>query len=87
MDGRDMIHMMYGSESIETFKALWEQDKDPEKWSNLLHSCYWELSYARAGGDEGYLSRPPIAAERFKYLEEMIAFLEGVGIRAINDAP
>ena len=44
-DGRDMIHIMYGSESIETFKALWEQDKDPEKWSQLLHSCYWELSY------------------------------------------
>ena len=31
IDGRDMIHMMYGSESIETFKALLEQDKDPEK--------------------------------------------------------
>ena len=30
IDGRDMIHMMYGSESIETFKPLLEQDKDPE---------------------------------------------------------
>ena len=35
IDGRDMIHMMYGSESIETFKALLEQDKDPE--SNLVY--------------------------------------------------
>ena len=34
-DGRDMIHIMYGSESIETFEALWEQDKDPE--SNLVY--------------------------------------------------
>jgi len=35
IDGRDMIHMMYGSESIETFKALLVQDKDPE--SNLVY--------------------------------------------------
>ena len=87
IDGRDMIHMMYGNESIETFKALWEQDKDPEKWSQLLHSCYWELSYTRAGGDEGYLDNPPINMERIKYLGELIGFLEEVGIRAVNDAP
>ena len=86
-DGRDMIHIMYGSESIETFKALWEQDKDPEKWSQLLHSCYWELSYTRAGGDEGYLDNPPINVERIKYLEELTGFLKEVGIRAVNDAP
>ena len=84
---RDMIHMMYGNESIETFKALWEQDEDLEKWSQLLHSCYWELSYTRAGGDEGYLENPPINVERIKYLEELIGFLEEVGIRAVNDAP
>ena len=87
LDGRDMIHMMYGSESIETFKALWKKDKDLEKWSQLLHSCYWELSYARAGGDEGYLANPPIAVERINYLEALIDFLEGVGIQAVNDAP
>ena len=82
-----MIDMMYGSERIETFKALWEQDKDLEKWSQLLHSCYWELSYACAGGDEGYLENPPINMKRIKYLEELIAFLEGVGIQAVNGAP
>ena len=60
LDRRDLVQMMYGSESIENFKDLWEQDKDPEKWSQLLHSCYWELSYTRAGGDEGYLDNPPI---------------------------
>ena len=87
IDGRNMIHMMYGSESIETFKALWEQDKDLEKWSQLLHSCYWELSYTRAGGDQGYLDNPPINMERIKYLEELIGFLEEVGVRAVNDAP
>jgi len=41
--------------SIETFKALWENDKEPEKWSRLLHSCYWELSYERAGGVQDIL--------------------------------
>ena len=87
IDGRDMIHLMYGNESIETFKALWEQGKDPEKWSQLLHSCYWELSYTRAGGDQGYLENPPIAVERIQYLEELIGFLEYVGIQAVNDAP
>ena len=86
-NGRDMIHMMYCSESIETLKALWEEDKDLEKWSQLLHACYWELSYTRAGGDEGYLDNPPINVERIKYLEELVAFLEGEGIRATNDAP
>lgn len=87
IDGRDMIHMMYGSECMETFKALWEKEKDPEKWSQLLHACYWELSYARAGGDEGYLDNPPINLERIKYLEELIGFLREAGIQAVNDAP
>ena len=87
LDGRDLVQMMYGSESIENFKDLWEQDKDPEKWSQLLHSCYWELSYTRAGGDEGYLDNPPINMERIKYLEELIGFLEEVGVRAVNDDP
>ena len=87
LDGRDLVQMMCGSESIEIFKALWEQDKDLEKWSQLLHSCYWELSYTRAGGDEGYLDKPPINVERIKYLEELIGFLKEVGIQAVNDAP
>ena len=87
LDGRDLVQMMYGSESIENFKALWAQDKDLEKWSQLLHSCYWELSYTRAGGDEGYLDNPPINVERIKYLEELVGFLKEVGIQAVNDAP
>ena len=87
IDGRDMIDMMYGRESIETFKTLWEKEKDPEKWSELLHMCYWEVSYERVGGDEGYPDNPPINVERIKYLEELIGFLEEVGIRAVNDAP
>ena len=82
-----MIHMMYGSESIETFKTLWEKDKDLKKWSELLHACYWELSYERAGGDVGYLADPPIAMGKIEYLEELIGFLEGVGIQTVNDAP
>ena len=86
-DGRNLIHMMYGSENIDILKSLWGKDGDLERWSELLHACYWELSYVRAGGDNGYLANPPIAIERIKYLEELIAFLEGAGIQAINDAP
>ena len=87
LDRRDLVQMMYGSESIENFKALWEQDKDLEKWSQLLHSCYWELSYTCAGGDEGYLDNPPINVGRIKYLEVLIGFLKEVDIQAVNDAP
>ena len=87
LDRHDMLYLMYGSESIETFKALWEKDRVPEKWSQFLHSCYWELSYARAGGDQGYLDNPPINMERINYLQELIGFLEEVGIQVINDAP
>lgn len=87
LDRRDLVQMMYGSESIENFKALWEQDKNLEKWSQLLHSCYWELSYSCAGGDDGYLDNPPINVGRIKYLEELIGFLKEVDIQAVNDAP
>ena len=86
-DGHDLIHRMFDSESIETFKALWEKEKDSEKWSQLLHSCYWELSYTRAGGDHGHLDNPPMNTARITYLEELIGFLEGVGTQAVNDAP
>lgn len=40
-----------------------------------------------AGGDDGYLDNPPINMERIEYLEELIGFLEGVGIQTVNDAP
>lgn len=86
-DEYDLIDMMFDSESIETFKSLWEKDKELEKWSELLHSCYWEESYESVGGDEGYLENPPINYKRLEYLKSLIAFLEGVGIRAENNAP
>ncbi len=82
-----LIDMMFGSESIDTFKSLWDKDKGLEKWSELLHMCYWEVSYERVGGDEGYLDNPPINVARIKYLEELIDFLEQSGVQAINNAP
>ena len=84
---RNLIHMMYASEDIGTFKALMEKEQDPEKWSQLLHVCYWEESYESVGGDTGWLENPPINTRRLAYLKELIAFLEGAGIHAINDTP
>lgn len=86
-DEPDLIDMMFESTDIDTFKLLLGKDKDAKKWSELLHSCYWEQSYERVGGDEGYLDDPPINEKRLKYLEELIDFLEKAGVRAINDAP
>ncbi len=87
-DRHDLIDMLFDrEESIDTFKSLWDKDKGLEKWSDLLHMCYWELSYERVGGDEGYLEAPPINVDRIKYLEELIDFLEKSGIKAVNDAP
>ena len=83
----DLIDMMFDDVDIGVFKALFEKDKDPKKWSTLLHMCYWERSYERVGGDLGYLENPPINEERLKYLDELIAFLEGAGIEAVNNAP
>lgn len=86
-DRDDLVDMMFESESIDTFKSLWDKDKDAKKWSELLHSCYWEQSYESVGGDEGYLDDPPINKKRLKYLEELIDFLEKAGVQTINDAP
>ena len=86
-DEHHLTDMMFDSESVDTFKSLWDENKDAEKWGYLLHMCYWEISYERAGGDEGYLDNPPINVKRIKYLEELIDFLEKLGIQAINDAP
>lgn len=83
----DLIDMMFASTDIGAFKILFEKDKDAEKWSELLHMCYWEQSYESVGGDEGYLKNPPINEKRLKYLEELIKFLEDSGIEAVNDAP
>ena len=86
-DEHDLIEMMFESTDIDAFKLLWSKDKDAKKWSELLSSCYWEQSYESVGGDEGYLENPIINVKRLKYLEELIKFLEGAGIEAINDAP
>ena len=55
-------------------------DIGPE-WGELLHMCYFEESYERVGGDEGYLPNPPINHERIAYLEKLISLLERHGIR------
>jgi hypothetical protein len=47
--------------------------------------CYCEESYESVGGDEGYLPNPPINHERLSYLKELIAFLEGNGIKEAED--
>ena len=86
-DEHDLIDMMFASTDIGAFKILFEKDKDPKKWSELLHMCYWEQSYESVGGDEGYLENPPINEKRLKYLGELIGFLEGLGIEAVNDSP
>ncbi len=86
-DEYDLIDMMFDRASIDIFKSLWDKDKGLEKWSELLHTCYWEVNYERVGGDEGYLDNPPINVARIKYLEELIDFLEQSGVQAINNAP
>ena len=87
LTGDALIDMMFDSESIDTFKSLWDKDTGLEKWSELLRSCYWEHSYESVGGDEGYLDDPPINEKRLKYLEELITFLEESGVKAVNDSP
>ena len=79
-----LIDMMFDNSSIDSFKVLWNKDKDSEKWGHLLHMCYMEEKYAHAGGDEGYLENPPICVERIKYLHELIDFLEKLGIKEIK---
>ena len=86
-DEYTLIDMMFDSECVDKFKSLWDENKDAEKWGHLLRMCYWEISYAHVGGDEGYLDNPPINVGRIKYLEELIDFLEKLGIQAIDDAP
>ena len=83
----DLIDMMFANADIDIFKILFAKDKDPKKWSELLHMCYWEQSYERVGGDEGYLENPPINKKMLKYLGELIEFLEGSGIEAVNNSP
>ena len=82
-----LVDMMFKGSGIDSFKYLWDKDKDAKKWGTLLRMCYWELSYERVGGDEGYLENPPINTERIAYLEELITFLENAGVKAPNDAP
>lgn len=83
-DEHDLVDMMFESENINSFKSLWDKDKDAEKWGHLLHMCYCEESYVSVGGDEGYLENPPICVERLKYLQELIDFLEKLGIKEVK---
>lgn len=76
-----LIDMMFENSSIESFKRLWNKNKDADKWGYLLHMCYCEESYESIGGDDGYLENPPINVERLKYFEQLIEFLEGLGIK------
>lgn len=80
-DARTLIHMMFGNSSIDSFKALWDKDKDAEKWGQLLRMCYIEESYVSVGGDEGWKENPPICTERLQYLQALIAFLEETGCK------
>lgn len=77
----DLIDMMFDGADIGTFKLFWEMDKDVKKWGTLLNMCYWEQSYESVGGDEGYLDDPPINTKRLEYLEELIKFLEELGVK------
>lgn len=83
-DEYTLIDMMFDNSSIDSFKQLWDEDKDAEKWGELLHLCYCEESYESVGGDEGYLENPPICVERLKYLRELIEFLEKLGIKDVE---
>lgn len=83
-DAYTLISMMFENASIDSFKPLWEMDKDAKKWGYLLHMTYCEDSYESVGGDYGYEENPPINLERVKYLEELIVFLEGLGIEEVE---
>ena len=80
-DRYTLIDMMFDSASIEEFESLWNIDNDNKKWGDLLYMCYNEKSFVRAGGDDGYKENPPICYERLEYLEELIKFLEELGVK------
>ena len=80
-----LIDMMFDSRPIEEFESLLKSGKRGLAWGRLLHMCYCEESYESVGGDKGYLPNPPINHERLSYLKELIAFLEGNGIKEAED--
>ena len=77
----DLVHMMFRSEPIKDFEALYNQYENELRWGALLRMCYWEHSFASCGGDSGDLDDPPIDHKRLAYLEKLIDFLEGKGIQ------
>lgn len=83
-DEYTLIDMMFEGSKIDSFKSLWDKDKDAEKWGRLLHMCYCEKSYESVSGDEGYLENSPINVERLKYLQRLIDFLEKLGIKEVE---
>ena len=76
-----LIDMMFDSKPIEEFEKLWKDRTCDAGWSELLHMSYCEQSYISVGGDEGHLENPTIDHKRLAYLEKLIAFLEGKGIK------
>lgn len=80
-----LIDMLFDSRPIEEFESLLKSEKKGLSWGRLLHMCYCEESYESVGGDEGCLPNPPINHERLSYLKELIAFLEGNGIKDAED--
>lgn len=79
-----LISRMFDNSNIESFKFLWDKDKDAEKWGRFLHMCYCEECYESVGGDQGYLENPPINVERLEYLQKLIDFLEKLGIKEVE---
>ena len=84
MQEHDLIWMMFENEPIETFEKLLNEYNAQLEWGYLLHMTYCEDSYESVGGDYGDEENPPINHERIKYLEELIVFLEGLGIEEVE---
>ena len=76
-----LIEMMFKGVSIDTFKSLWEKDRDSYNWEFLLHMCYCEESYESVGGDDGDMEDPPINEKKLAYLRDLMVFLEKMGIK------
>ena len=70
-----LVDMMFDSFSLDSFKSLWDKDKDSNKWGRLLYMCYCEEAYESVGGDDGDSDDPQINFERLEYLKKLIEFL------------
>ncbi len=75
-----LVDMMFDGASIDKFKDIWDKDKDPKKWEELLYMC----RLASVSGNEGWLKNQSPYVESVKYLHELIDFLEKLGIKEIK---